>query len=153
MGAGHPEGAGKGRVPRACGRRSQPSSAPGGRRSPQMLSAHPGAADSFLQRLADAGSRRQWLRRAGTEPEDCAPPGSSAQRWVSKLMRGGPEHHVPGRLPGVGASGVGIRWPGEGLVIWVVLGSTADFKGLLWYLSSGSCAGRGAVLCHVAFNS
>lgn len=70
------------------------------------------------RRLSPASRRRR-------EPEAVAAPrgngagglhlpGSSAQRWVSKLMRGGPEHHVPGRPPGAGASGVGIRWPGGG---------------------------------------
>lgn len=108
---GAEKGAGTGRAPGGGGRRSQHSSAPGGRGSRQMRSPQPGAAERLS---AESPGRPE--EEAGAAPERSqrtAPPGSGAQRWVSKLGRGGLRHLVPGRPPGVGASGAGIGWLGR----------------------------------------
>lgn len=153
---GAEKGAGTGRAPGGGGRRSQHSSAPGGRGSRQMRLPQLGAAERLS---AESPGRPE--EEAGAAPERSrrtAPPGSGAQRWVSKLGRGGLRHLVPGSPSWCWGLWRGDRVAREGLVIWEALGCTEDFKGLLWSLPSGACAERGPAFLgkgcdHVALNS
>ena len=123
---GAEKGAGTGRAPGGGGRCSQHSSAPGGRGSRQMRLPQAGAAERLS---AESPGRPE---EAGTAPERSrrtAPPGSGAQRWVSKLGRGGLRHLVPGSPSWCWGLWRGDRVAREGLVIWEALGCSEDFKG------------------------